>query len=106
MSYSTALIRPESEGRLMCTASGWPKPELAWIKNGVQIKGTDRYTLRVDKQSLLLKISPATKEDQGNFTCLATNRLGQDSHLVIIFVSGKWLCSVQNEVALGSAPGN
>jgi titin len=52
---------------------------LSWIKDGVNVKETDRYKMYENEGYYYLEISQVTAEDAGNFTCVIKNSSGSDN---------------------------
>ncbi|XP_054708813.1 fibroblast growth factor receptor-like 1 [Uloborus diversus] len=65
--------RPGVSFRLQCVSIGSPKPVLTWYKDGRKVTNlpTTRWALIFRK---------ALARDSGNYTCMASNRLGNVSH--------------------------
>ncbi|XP_030853395.1 hemicentin-1 isoform X1 [Strongylocentrotus purpuratus] len=66
---------------LRCSANGYPHPELRWLKDGQElpiVPGTRRG-------EIIHQIFNASREDQGIYTCLASNTAGSD--LLNVYVS-------------------
>ncbi len=77
--YSAAVGYPVS---LNCTASGNPRPTIAWNKNGVDVVDNDRI-LSLDNSLFILR---AKLEDTGSYTCIAQNSEGlsfASTHLLV-----------------------
>ena len=79
------IIKPEDKnikltegGRvtLPCVVTGIPDPSVRWTKNGELIdeNGNGRYSFSGNS----LTIIDTEGEDEGNYTCNATNTHGQD----------------------------
>uniref|UniRef100_A0A8B9BNN6 Hemicentin 1 n=1 Tax=Anser brachyrhynchus TaxID=132585 RepID=A0A8B9BNN6_9AVES len=66
---------------LQCEAEGYPGPEISWHKDGQQI--TESMRRRVLSSGTLQIVFP---EDSGNYTCIANNAAGEDTHTVILIV--------------------
>ncbi|KAJ8038941.1 Hemicentin-1 [Holothuria leucospilota] len=69
------VIEGKSE-RLMCPVSGFPKPEVQWLFNGVEVSNND-LNHYVDDQGALV-IAFATNNDVGLYVCRVTNAAGRD----------------------------
>lgn len=72
---------PGSSLELHCVASGHPRPQVTWFKDGQELPQAlkrGRWTLRLRK---------LTTSDGGNFTCVVTNIVGSTSHSFFIEVS-------------------
>ncbi|GIY67330.1 titin [Caerostris darwini] len=60
---------------MKCSASGYPRPEIIWSKTG-----DANFFLRRDQSSLkngTLLLSPVSAEDDGEYTCTASNGLSE-----------------------------
>ncbi|KAM4794864.1 neurofascin isoform 4-T4 [Rhinophrynus dorsalis] len=66
--------------QLDCPFFGSPIPTLRWFKNG-QGSNLDGGNYRVHENGTL-EINTVRKEDQGKYTCVATNILGKDDNTV------------------------
>lgn len=68
------------EGRdlvLTCPVEGVPLPTTTWFFNGLPVETSD--TLQIDEVTGNLKIIEMTPEDDGVYTCVATNIAGEAS---------------------------
>ncbi|XP_060933914.1 hemicentin-1 [Limanda limanda] len=73
-----------SQAQLMCVAGGVPQPTLSWEKDGSPLsENTGEYTILPSGE---LVIDSAQPDDEGSYTCVATNAVGQDSHSVVLSV--------------------
>ncbi|XP_016295720.1 muscle, skeletal receptor tyrosine protein kinase-like isoform X2 [Sinocyclocheilus anshuiensis] len=63
----------ESKAVLPCLTSGYPKPEISWIKGDDLIKVNSRISVL---ESGSLKINNIKKEDAGPYRCVARNSFG------------------------------
>jgi len=60
-------------------ADGYPKPTLAWTKDGKEIKANEKYRfLCEDDESTALIIKNVEIADAGEYKVVATNDLGED----------------------------
>uniref|UniRef100_A0A8C6TMY2 Limbic system associated membrane protein n=1 Tax=Neogobius melanostomus TaxID=47308 RepID=A0A8C6TMY2_9GOBI len=66
-------------GMLQCDANAVPKPEFEWYRDeksiNIQMLGT----------TTILVFSNVSEEDYGNYTCVATNRLGIQNASVFLY---------------------
>lgn len=100
---ATADSYPEgSTINLICTVSGGQRKglTLSWTKDGEELSDEMlRYSNIMDNLSIektgvdisILRISNATHNNSGRFTCMAKNPLGEDSTSVNIVINGKWM---------------
>ncbi|XP_023559876.1 hemicentin-1 [Octodon degus] len=90
-----------SEVSIMCSATGYPKPKIAWTVNDMFIVGSHRY--RMTSEGTLL-IKNAVPKDAGTYGCLASNSAGTDKQTATLrYMEAPKLTVVQSEllVALG-----
>lgn len=60
---------------LFCIFGGMPLPQIVWSKDGVPIRASDRLSQEQYGKSLLIKM--VMFEDQGTYTCEASNGVGE-----------------------------
>uniref|UniRef100_A0A8C0D9D8 Myopalladin n=1 Tax=Balaenoptera musculus TaxID=9771 RepID=A0A8C0D9D8_BALMU len=66
--------------RLDCKVSGLPPPELTWLLNGQPVLPDTSHMMLVRETGVhSLLIDPLTQRDAGTYTCVATNKTGQNS---------------------------
>ncbi|XP_010851375.1 PREDICTED: hemicentin-1 isoform X2 [Bison bison bison] len=90
-----------SEVSIMCSATGYPKPKIAWTVNDVFIMGSHRYRMTSEGN---LFIKNAVPKDAGIYGCLASNSAGMDKQTSTLrYIEAPKLIVVQSEllVALG-----
>ncbi|VDN57478.1 unnamed protein product [Dracunculus medinensis] len=59
----------------VCRAIGEPTPQISWLFNGNEIDRSDLH-ISIGKNNTEYIIAHVTREDEGEYTCLATNPLG------------------------------
>ena len=82
---------------VLCKAEGFPKPIVAWTKNGnapLPARYVMTFTPGVNDEQVPtvtsnLTIPSSKREDTGNVTCTASNGVGSESHTVPISIQGK-----------------
>ncbi|XP_007550798.1 palladin isoform X5 [Poecilia formosa] len=81
------------EGRLCrmdCKVSGLPTPDLIWQLNGHTIRPDSSHKMLVRENGVhSLVIEPVTSRDAGIYTCIASNRAGQNSFNLELIVAAK-----------------
>ncbi|CAG10993.1 unnamed protein product [Tetraodon nigroviridis] len=81
------------EGRLCrmdCKVSGLPTPDLVWQLNGQTIRPDSAHKMLVRENGVhSLVIEPVTSRDAGIYTCIASNRAGQNSFNLELIVAGR-----------------
>ncbi|NXC83736.1 MYPN protein, partial [Cercotrichas coryphoeus] len=92
--------------RLDCKVSGLPTPDLTWLLNGKPVLPDARHKMLVRETGVhSLLIDPLSQSDAGTYTCLATNRTGQNSfslELTVVGQGAKGECSLFFVRAVGS----
>ncbi|XP_071802833.1 hemicentin-1-like isoform X2 [Asterias amurensis] len=68
---------------LPCEAFGVPQPEVAWQKDGVQLRQTSQLVF-LDSGSL--QVNSADQLDTGTYTCVARNDAGSASKIIRLIV--------------------
>ena len=71
---------------IQCHASGVPKPNITWAKDGQKLSGSGRYTVQ-DDGSLL--INKSDKQEAARYICTANNVAGEDSTVSTVQIIGK-----------------
>lgn len=71
---------------IQCHASGVPKPNITWAKDGQKLSGSGRYTVQ-DDGSLL--INKSDKQEAARCICTANNVAGEDSTVSTVQIIGK-----------------
>ncbi|XP_003783665.1 myopalladin isoform X1 [Otolemur garnettii] len=76
--------------RLDCKVSGLPPPELTWLLNGQPVLPDASHKMLVRETGIhSLLIDPLTQRDAGTYTCVATNKTGQNSFSLELSVVAK-----------------
>uniref|UniRef100_T1JC12 Ig-like domain-containing protein n=1 Tax=Strigamia maritima TaxID=126957 RepID=T1JC12_STRMM len=77
--------------RINCTAEGLPKPQIHWLKDGVNVADLNdtRYTLDGNQTALVLNVVDLEQGDQANYTCVATSSTGVVTETIYIYVKDK-----------------
>ncbi|XP_029563388.1 palladin isoform X3 [Salmo trutta] len=81
------------EGRLCrmdCKVSGLPTPDLIWQLNSQTIRPDSAHKMLVRENGVhSLVIEPVSSRDAGIYTCIASNRAGQNSFNLELIVAAK-----------------
>ncbi|XP_069720484.1 myopalladin isoform X1 [Phaenicophaeus curvirostris] len=76
--------------RLDCKVSGLPTPDLTWLLNGKPVLPDATHKMLVRETGVhSLLIDPLSQNDAGTYTCLATNKTGQNSFSLELTVVAK-----------------
>uniref|UniRef100_A0ABD2VZI8 Ig-like domain-containing protein n=1 Tax=Trichogramma kaykai TaxID=54128 RepID=A0ABD2VZI8_9HYME len=85
---------------LECMASGSPRPQLSWRKNGLPLQAIERHFFTADNQ--LLIIVNAVPSDAGNYECEMSNSLGTVTDTsVLTIIAAASPSSISEEHVLG-----
>uniref|UniRef100_A0A8B9ER49 Hemicentin-1 n=1 Tax=Anser cygnoides TaxID=8845 RepID=A0A8B9ER49_ANSCY len=77
-------VMEDSRAVLACVADGIPTPTINWKKdNTLLTEIVGKYRAMPDGDLILDNVVP---EDSGNYTCIANNAAGEDTHTVILIV--------------------
>lgn len=69
--------------------SGLPTPDISWQVNGRVIRSDSSHKMLVRENGVhSLIIEPVTARDAGIYTCVATNRAGQNTFSLELIVAG------------------
>ncbi|KAK7883128.1 hypothetical protein WMY93_029302 [Mugilogobius chulae] len=75
-------------GMLQCDANAVPKPEFEWFRDDKKMTNTQTINIQMLGSTTILVFSNVTEEDYGNYTCVATNRLGNQNANVFLYRPG------------------
>ncbi|XP_070271551.1 palladin isoform X5 [Myotis yumanensis] len=76
--------------RMDCKVSGLPTPDLSWQLDGKPVRPDSAHKMLVRENGVhSLIIEPVTSRDAGIYTCIATNRAGQNSFSLELVVAAK-----------------
>lgn len=62
-----------------------------WLKNGKEIDSSNHIRIKDDQEFSVLIIDPSNLEDEGNYTCLASNPHGTGRHSAYLSIKGNFL---------------
>lgn len=74
---SDAEISIEDVAKLSVTVIGYPKPKIQWFFNGLLLTPSADYKFVFDGDNHSLIILFARREDEGEYTCMASNEYGK-----------------------------
>jgi hypothetical protein len=78
--------------RLLCEASGDPKPQITWTKNGMRISELDPHYFLDDSGSL--EIYTVDQQDSGTYSCTAVNVAGVKEKRLSLSIQSEFVCCV------------
>uniref|UniRef100_A0A3B4E5X1 Hemicentin 1 n=1 Tax=Pygocentrus nattereri TaxID=42514 RepID=A0A3B4E5X1_PYGNA len=64
--------------QLVCRAEGTPPPTIQWLKDGQALSRTGLKNIRISPDGSTLTVTAAHTADSGKYTCLATNKAGEE----------------------------
>ncbi|XP_052002247.1 neural cell adhesion molecule 2-like isoform X2 [Xyrauchen texanus] len=76
---------PDNSVSIICLVKGEPTPNITWITPSPF--DNTRYKYNSDRSELT--ISAVTRSDSGEYVCMATNKIGENSATFILDVSGR-----------------
>lgn len=77
-----------SNARFTCTVNGDPEPSLAWFFDGEVFAPDERRELKVRNGIATVVITNACAEDIGDYKVVASNELGEISHIATLKIDG------------------
>ncbi|KRZ83387.1 Peroxidasin -like protein [Trichinella sp. T8] len=83
-----------AEVKLECDPVGYPQPAIVWTKNGRSIPTNRRIS--ISNAGTVLKINSISADDEGQYTCYATNALGSIEWSVVVKVKQSFPPRMQN----------
>lgn len=75
-------------GTLQCEATAVPKPEFEWFRDEKRLSSTQAVNIQTLGTTTILVIANVTEEDYGNYTCVASNRLGVQNSSLFLYRPG------------------
>uniref|UniRef100_A0A8C5PWT2 Myopalladin n=1 Tax=Leptobrachium leishanense TaxID=445787 RepID=A0A8C5PWT2_9ANUR len=76
--------------RLDCKVSGLPSPDIMWLLNGRPVSPDATHKMLIRENGIhSLLIDPLSQADAGTYTCIATNKRGQNSFSLELSVMAK-----------------
>ncbi|XP_053922168.1 palladin [Cuculus canorus] len=76
--------------RMDCKVSGLPTPDLSWQLNGRPIRPDSSHKMLVRENGVhSLIIEPVTARDAGIYTCIASNKAGENTFSLELIVAAK-----------------
>lgn len=87
--YEDGLLFEQDETiRLKVSLAGKPPPTIIWYHDGELISKDARHVFEVMDGESILKIPEAKRNDRGEYTIKATNKLGEDAASFLVTVTG------------------
>lgn len=78
-----------SSFQLEATVEGNPLPTVSWFKNGACIDESPDYVITFNNGECLLRFEEVFLEDEADYTCRASNDLGEDTTKARLTVTGE-----------------
>lgn len=87
--YEDGLLFEQDETiRLKVSLAGKPSPVVTWYHDGELVSKDVRHVFEVMDGESVLKIPDAKRNDRGEYTVKATNKLGEDTTSFLVTVTG------------------
>ncbi|XP_062857960.1 hemicentin-1 [Trichomycterus rosablanca] len=67
--------------QVVCQAKGTPAPTIQWLKDGNALSSTGLKNIRISPDGSTLTITAAQTTDSGKYTCVATNKAGEEDRI-------------------------
>ncbi|KAM9860475.1 M-protein, striated muscle [Aulostomus maculatus] len=72
---------------LTCTVCGDPKPQVSWLRGGVEVEPDDQYVVSLDQGRFAsLTIKGVSMEDSGRYSMIVQNKYGGESVDIVVSV--------------------
>jgi len=78
------VVNESSTASFQCEADGNPEPEVMWLKQNSSLPSDKRVVSSGGE----LMITDVTSQDEGRYTCVARNILGEVTSSAILSVQG------------------
>uniref|UniRef100_A0A672QCF5 Titin n=1 Tax=Sinocyclocheilus grahami TaxID=75366 RepID=A0A672QCF5_SINGR len=83
--FSSAIATVGNTAKFTVIVSGFPRPVIQWYHNGQLIQSSSFYTFVQEKEEHSLFIINITKELEGEYSCTASNRFGNEASSATVF---------------------
>lgn len=96
-------VQENQRASVLCTISSGEPDQITWLKDGQlltsQLAQIKRIVIKPDSDQSTLKMNPVRLDHAGNYTCIAKNRYGIQSHSASLIVHGgpRWLNDPRSE---------
>ena len=77
----------------------YPVPTISWHINGIEIKPSPKYTVRMEHNKSVLLINNVQVADSGVYTCRAVSEVGEAISSTTLYVTGEWSSLMQRPSA-------
>lgn len=85
---------------LECQIDGQPEPNVFWEKDGEKIPNLPDFNIDYNEGIARLSINRVFSEDEGEYTCIASNNIGRSYSSACIVVDGKYTSFMINVIYL------
>ncbi|GFS20421.1 fibroblast growth factor receptor-like 1 [Elysia marginata] len=92
MQEEQKMIKPkDSSISLSCRVDGNPRPEVHWLRNSQPLEESQQLNkmVRLRNNQAVLRLSNLSDKDEGTYTCIASNTLGQINFTYSLTVVGE-----------------
>jgi len=85
----TALFEKGEDVVLKIPFTGFPKPNVVWMRDDKELKNNDKFKVEIGERHAILTIKNADRLDDGPYRIQCDNDLGTDSAIIKIAVNGE-----------------
>ncbi|KAF0308046.1 Roundabout 1 [Amphibalanus amphitrite] len=80
---------------ICCHIKGSPAPEIQWLYNGRPLSESSHTVSHVEVGRYSLFVPSMRQYDNGNYTCVGRNLLGEVSHMTYLEANGEWMRCIE-----------
>lgn len=85
-----SLTVPQGEPvDLTCKVNAYPPPQITWLKDNAPLRNEPPYEISYKDNEAKLRIPECDAEDEGRYSCRASNAMGQDTTTCQLSVAGE-----------------
>ncbi|KAJ8253328.1 hypothetical protein GJAV_G00211680 [Gymnothorax javanicus] len=106
---SRLFLRAGQTGKFSAKITGRPQPQVAWLREGVELQAGGRLSMYEKSGIHFLEISDARTEDSGTYTCSVVNSAGKATATADLVLQGSASasnieCSVNQPASINTLP--
>ncbi|GFO38542.1 titin [Plakobranchus ocellatus] len=98
---SDLTLQDGDELVLECDIQGNPRPQISWIRDGVEIFDSQDFQISMIGDHCKLQIADVYPEDEGKYSCKAVNMLGEATTSCFVTVEADLSIAVTSQLAKG-----
>lgn len=81
------MAQEGSSFQLEATVEGNPLPTVSWAKNGSSVDESPDYVITFNNGECVLRFEEVFLEDEAEYSCRATNDLGEDNTKALLKIN-------------------